>query len=283
MKKNLALILSLLTCCIGYALPVGDPAAASLFHQGVYIKKSCDDCSSWSFRTGFYGNYVFNRYLEIDDSQGRKGEIPTTKINTNSGYLVLNFCDRVDLFSSIGASSLTLRYHRGIDSLVPTSTPEQSAVFETAFSWSIGGRATLWKCRGFYLGLEGEYFCTSPEVKRLDLINRFFYTDNTRVPYREWQIGLGTSYVLMMGCPTAQLVPYVAIKASRASLSNFSSLAENPGGSLSFVYVLPKLISQKSFGYVIGTTLALYDMIAITAEGRFGDEQALYINGQFRF
>ncbi|WP_431603745.1 hypothetical protein [Chlamydiifrater volucris] len=120
----------------------------------------------------------------------------------------------------------------------------------------------------------------------------------------EWQVGLALAYRLNF------ISPYVGIKWSRAKIDfdgayiaqpqlaakKLDLLTWNPtlagvnqantanADVLRKVSVtLNKLKSRKSTGFVTGATLIDADKFAVTVEGRFIDEKAVHVNGQFRF
>ena len=295
MKKLVATVLTVLSCGAVYALPVGNISEASSFTHGLCMESACCDpcdlcfswCDAWSFRMGFAGDYVFNRNMELKNGNGGIG---TTEIYTNAGYIAFNMCDRLDIFTRLGASTLNLT----ANSLVwdyspfdPSNLGVQSEVsFQTAFSWSIGARATLWECNCFALGLEGEYFQTSPDFDAfMDFSDGTiaYFNSGNNATYKEWQVGLGASYRFATGCPTLALVPYMAVKWAGSSLDmgDFEFTREElflkPSGRFADVE------SSKLWGYAIGMSFTLCDMVGVTVEGRFADEKAVSVNGQFRF
>src|ERR1700722_6433594 len=160
--KKLCIAIGLLFISTAYALPVGNPSEASLFHREEICCDPTSPCDFFSFGVGFYGDYVFNRHMKTDQNK----DIDTTKLFTNAGYLVINFYDRVDLFSSLGASRLSLN-----TSLGPFNSIDPHPLFEiesgTAFSYSLGCRATLFQYKCFSLGAMGQYFATRPDIKRM--------------------------------------------------------------------------------------------------------------------
>ncbi len=297
MKKLSLTVLTLLTCGSAYALPVGNPSEASLYVNGIWCETSCcDPCDpcfnwldSWSFRLGFAGEYVFNRHMEVDHHSG--GVIDTTTLYSNAGYLALNFCDRFDIFSRLGVSKLHIR--TDARSWGSTISQESELGFETQFSWSIGARATLWECGCFAVGLEGEYFQTKPDVDYFLSYNSgaLTYFDDVDAKYREWQVGLGASYRFATSCPTFAFVPYVAVvwAGSKLDLDDYQfnhRIFFDNGTTLApqtESLVLRDLESNKMWGYAIGVSFTMSDMIGVTVEGRFADEKALYVNGQVRF
>ena len=176
MKK--ILLLPLLLFSPLFALPIGNPMDASLYKKGVFLEdcydgrccNPCDPCFSWcdawSFRLGFYDDYVFNRNMELKNHGDR--DIKDFEIFTNSGYLALNICDRLDIFGTLGATNINMDADLAI--FVPLGQPPFifSIETETAFSWSVGGRLTIWNCDCFYFGIEGQYFYTKANIDLID-------------------------------------------------------------------------------------------------------------------
>lgn len=289
MKRLVATLLTFLTCGAAYALPVGNPSEASLFLNGAwwdsYCCNPCDPCFSWcdawSFRIGYYGDFVFERHLKLDsgDREGGGSNIDHTSLATNAGYLALNICDRIDIFGVVGATKIHIR--TDAISYSPLSF-ESELFFRTDFSWSVGGRATLWNCECFYVGLEGQYFHTNPDFDsflRYDTGTITYFNESSGVRYQEWQVGLGVSYRFATSCPTLAMVPYAAVKwaGCRFNLDNFSPVIDDTP------FDFPKHENNKSWGYAVGMSLTLCDMVGVTVEGRWADEKALYVNGEFRF
>lgn len=291
MKKLFVTMLSILACGAAHALPVGNPSDASLLTDGLFweglCQDLCDPCFSWwdawSFRVGFYGDYVFNRHLEVDSSDEvvDPGVIRKTTINTNAGYLALNFFDRLDVFATLGATNFGLQSNELNFALIPGFT--DNGAFElassTSFSWSIGGRATLWECGCTALGLEGQYFSTHPRVSRVSRDTLMSNYLDSPMKYHEWQVGLGISHRIQM------FVPYVAVKwsGSKADFNNEVFVVALSGGTDAFTGELVNLKNARHWGYAVGVTFVDCEKASIAVEGRFGDEKAVYVNGQIRF
>ncbi len=287
MKKIALTALTVLSCGVASALPVGNPTDASMFTNGLWWGESCcepcDPCFNWcdafSVRVGFYGDYVFNRHMEIKSGGTELSDIDDTEIFTNAGLLVLNVCDWVDIFATLGATDISIFTDGGSFS---ANTTMIQLDFTTAFSWSIGGRATVWECDSFSVGVEGQYFSTSPDLNSLiqyssgDIV---YFNDNNSAKYSEWQVGLAASYRWESGCPGLAFIPYMGLKWAGSSL-NMDDFAVT---LTSIAYTLRDLESKKLWGYAVGCTALLKDMIAVTVEGRFADEKAVHVNGQIRF
>jgi major outer membrane protein len=291
MKRLVTTFLTVLACGAVYALPVGNPSEASLLCDGLIWEghcgmDPCDPCLTWSdafsVRAGFYGDYVFNRHLNVrnnnggDDNEGP--HIENTEIFTNAGYIAANLWDRFDIFSTLGATNLHMASN--VSAFAPfgvfTDGERLELQTRTEFSWSVGARGTLWECGCTSLGIEGQYFAVCPKVTRVTVADVFsVYPDDLNLEYREWQVGFGISHRINM------FVPYIAVKwsSARASLTTNDSLAVGGGGTVTLV----DFENEKSWGYAVGVSLVDCEKAAITVEGRFADEKAVYVNGQIRF
>lgn len=279
MKKLFITMLTILTCGAAYALPVGNPSDASLLCDGLlwegHCGDPCDPCLSCvdalSFRTGFYGDYVFNRHLEIDRSAD-DSDIESTRIFTNAAFLAANLWDRIDLFSTLGTTNISLSTNAV--SFGGSNGERLRVETDSHFSWSLGLRGTIWECGCTTFGMEAQYFQTRPNVRRItEAASASVYPDSSiKTKYHEWQVGAGISHRINM------FVPYIAVKWSRARLNFKDEVAGAPLASSLF-----DLKNGKQWGYALGVSLIDCEKASVTAEGRFGDEKALYINGQIRF
>lgn len=264
-----------------FALPVGNPWDASLLSEG-YLTQNGSSWDKWGLfrlRVGFYGDYIFNQHLQV--ATGSHSTIQQTNIYTNAGYAAVNVCNRFDLFTTLGASHIYI------------TTPSNSLIFttplannladletDTAFSWSIGVRATLleWGCFG--IGAEGQYFRTVPRVNYTNFRTLLAqnYPTNYKANFQEWQIGLGAAYRINIYHSASALVPYVAVKWSRSILKLHRAPLVLASG-----YLWPDLEKERGTGYAIGLTLIGCNKANVTVEGRFVDETAVHVKGQISF
>lgn len=277
MKKLLLTTLTLLTCGAAYALPVGNPSDASLLCDGLiwegHCADPCDPCLGWcdalSFRFGFYGDYVFNRHMEVDGGSD-DSDIEHTEMYTNAGYLAFNIWDRFELFATLGTTDFFINTNASAFEGIAGNRIEIET--QTAFSWSLGARATIWECGCTSLGMEGQYFRTSPDLQRVTVAAATsVYPEDLEATYHEWQVGLGISHRINM------FVPYIAVKWSNAKLDFNDTTFADPD------VTLLNLQSKKHFGYALGVSLIDCEKASLTVEGRFGDEKALHFNAQIRF
>lgn len=280
MKKSVLTVLVMLASGAAYALPVGNPADASLLCDGLFLEghcgDPCDPCLTWldafSVRLGFYGDYVFNRHMEVDDN-ARDCDVEHTKIITNAGFLAVNFWDRFDIFATLGATNIFVETNERAFGLPDSGRFEIKT--DTHFSWSLGVRGTIWECGCTTLGAEAQYFYTRPDITRLTLEDTFsVYPNGLRAKYREWQIGVGMAHRINM------LVPYVAVKIGHSQFRLDEIPVILPNEDLAILYDLE---SKKFWGYAIGVSFVDCEKASLTVEGRWANEKALYVNGQIRF
>jgi major outer membrane protein len=280
MKKSVLTVLVMLASGAAYALPVGNPADASLLCDGLFLEghcgDPCDPCLTWldafSVRIGFYGDYVFNRHMEVDDN-ARDCDVEHTKIITNAGFLAVNFWDRFDIFATLGATNIFVETNERAFGLPDSGRFEIKT--DTHFSWSLGVRGTIWECGCTTLGAEAQYFYTRPDITRLTLEDSFsVYPNGLRAKYREWQIGVGIAHRINM------LVPYAAVKIGHSQFRLDEIPVVLPNEDLAILYDLE---SKKFWGYAIGVSFVDCEKASLTVEGRWANEKALYVNGQIRF
>lgn len=274
MKKIIYSSFCILTFIKIYALPLGNPSEASLFYHEVYCENPSCACTLYdvlSLGIGFYGDYVFERHLETTTGH----DIDHTRLSTNAAYLVASYLEEWDIFATLGVTHLDFA-----TSLGPFNPgdPHPLFTFESGpeFSWSLGSRATLfeWGCTS--LGIEGQYFTTNASWQKLTIASgAALYADDKHARYSEWQVGLGVSHRMNI------FVPYIGAKYAHAFWNFGDRFTRIEDGAAT----LHSLQNQKNWGFVVGVTLSPFDCerIALTAEGRFGDERALYVNGQIRF
>ncbi len=145
MKKLFMTMVSVLACGAAFALPVGNPSDASLLCDGLIWEGHCGDpcdpcltmCDSWSIRVGFYGDYVFNRHMEVDhDASDHDHDIEHTEIYTNAGMIAFNVWDRFDIFATLGASTLYIDTNASAFGSAP-QTLGRRVTLSTANAWTI--------------------------------------------------------------------------------------------------------------------------------------------------
>lgn len=279
MKKLLLTIFSVLFCGASYTLPLMNPKEASLLCDGVFWKDHCATksapCLIWpdefSIRFGFYGDYIFNRQLQTDTSS--KTAMQGSEIYTNAAYIAVNLWDRFDLWGTLGETSIQLTGDG-----TPFNVLGQGERFtlstENKFSYSIGLRGTIWECGDTFFGAEFQWFQGCPAVSYMTSNEQnTVHLNNVTTNYTDWQIGLGVSHQINL------LVPYIGLKWGTARMK-FGNASVDINGTN---YRLFNLQSSKVWGYAVGTSLIDCEEMSLTVEADFGNEIAMFANGQFRF
>ena len=273
MKKLLVLFAGL-TCHSLYASPVLSPNTAAVHTDGVFF---CDDCSGYSLRAGFRGDYVFDRKL----SSTANVTSNRTSILSNEGVITLNFWDRLDVYGLVGASSMDVS-DVFIDAILRIPLSREMTLTSSTI-WGVGARATILEynfgCCGIsYLGADINYESIGSSKSASTTINSNPYN---RQPitgsYKETQISL------QIGHRIAMLTPYIAAKWSNAIGSiGYGSYTINQE------LVIPATHeglrnTGNHWGYAVGVLLIDAGRMSVTAEARFIDEKAMTIMGEFRF
>lgn len=284
MKKLLLTMLTILTCGAAYALPTGNPADPALTPQGLFwndecCEAPCDPCDpcgfDWdvSLRLGFYGDYVFNRKLQLNGPTDSR--IDDFELFTNAGLIVLNFWERLDIYTTLGATNMALSTNALDFGLIGLGRLYLET--ESDFSWSVGVRGILWECGCTTVGLDARYFRTSPDIKRITVNETFSaYPEDLELEYREWQVSLGVSHRINM------FVPYVAVQWSKVDVDFDGDPFLIPG--ITVAALSPRDLEERhQWGYAVGVSLVDCDIMTLNVEGRFRNEKAISVNAQIRF
>lgn len=292
MKKAWTLLLTLIATTSISALPVGNPCDSTILRDGLFCVGNdypyVNWCNAWSVRFGYYGDYVFNKSLEIKGSG--KGDIDRAFVATNAALLVLNLWDRIDLFTTLGDSEFRFDTNNK-DFLSPvvlsptlTSPEEFYLQTETDFSWSVGARGSITCLCGFCFGAEIQYFYFDPNIKYTNSVGNYRdYPNQLKAKYREFQVGFGAAYDI---CET--FIPYIAARWSHTTIgmsgtSFFPVVPQGGGAVVPTPYTLRNLESKNEWGGAIGVTLMNCWNKSLTFEGRYGGERAMHVNAQIRF
>lgn len=299
MKKFVLTVLTVLTCGALQALPAGNPADSSLYTNSFWFGDSCCDpcdpcdsfdlCGDWcdwsnwcgwfDLRLGFYGDYVFNRHLEAKGNNGtnNSGDIQTTTLFTNAGLIVLNFCDWIDAFATVGVTNFHIRTENSVWTDVSPVMSELG--FSPTMSYSGGLRATIWQCDCFYVGAMGQYFYSSTDLDwylAYDTGALTYFNENRSANYQEWQVAIGMAY-RFENCANFAFIPYANVEVSGVNWNLRKTFTATQ------TQTLQSLQEKKVVGWSLGLTALLCDLIGVTVEGRWANEKAVHVNGQLSF
>lgn len=281
MKKCLFLLLFPLSLC---ALPLNNPAIAELTCDGVFFNSGCGTpmltCDTLSVRLGYYGDFIFNNYMKVDESD--RGSIRLTRIYTNGGEIDFNFWNRFEIFGVLGVGNVFVQAPMSNFSVAGNPVNSLLEIASVSdFAWSVGARGQVWECGRFTFGVEGQYYRTTPEINYV--ADHFqttpSYIDGVNLTYQSWQVAVGTTYEICINA-CFSFLPYVSLAVSGAKADMDSTrVALTDQNNTVELFDLKK---ERYFGYGFGGTLAGGERILITAEGRFAYEKALFISIQMR-
>lgn len=281
MRKLVFCALTFLSCNIASALPLGNPAEASLLYDGLFMEGvGCEDEERtdcfWgdrlSVRVGYYGDFIFNRHMR--ESNSDRKTIEKTRIITNAGYLAANVYELFDLFATFGATKLKIDTNTSAFSTIDGVRLGINSFND--FSWSVGLRGTIFEYGCTTCGVEAQYFYTRPAITRSTLggFASDYPAERNHMKYSEWQVGIGISQRIN------QLVPYVGGSYSRARIDMRNIVLDFTDGT---TILLANLESKGNGCGVVGVSFIDCEKVSVNAEFRFCSERALYINGQIRF
>ena len=264
MKRLLIVVVAILSVSIVYAGPAGNPSAPQLVEEGFFIYRDC-----WmNFRIGYEGSFTTDaRMKQTSESFGK---VDNFHQEYNAGTFTLNILERVDIFGVFASARMKADWR--ISPVAEAMRIEAQSRYR--FLWAAGGNILLfdWGNTGF--GIAGRYTSTNPDLEWLAGNGTGFATTGAKFRYCQWQVDLAFSHRIDI------FIPYVGIKfsGSRARIRTLTSrsIANNGSGSI-------HMRNKDYVGAVIGTTLTSGKCFMLNIEGRFVDEEAVSITGEFRF
>lgn len=227
----------------------GNPAAPELT-PGAGLWWS-DTCSDWSIKLGYQRDDVTDR--KLSHKHGFVGRNDRFEIHQDQGVVTLNWCDKYEVFGSLGAASFELN-----ESPFHYSTHDR-------LLWGIGARAILWQCDCTTLGAEFNYEQTDPDHRHRGDVSSSTFAG--RWKYQEWQGGIGVAQKIGF------FTPYAAVKFSYARVKLHDSEAESHFS----------LKSRRYVGLALGATLSNCDWFDLTLEARVFDERACTFAANIKF
>lgn len=264
MKKLLVVVAFVLSASATYAGPAGNPSAPQLIEEGFFISRD-----SWmNFRIGYEGSFITDgRMKQRTESSGR---VDNFRQEYNAGTFTLNILERVDVFGVFGSARMKADWR--ISLALGAARIETQSKYQ--FLWAVGGNILLFDWGNTGLGIAGRFTWTNPSLEWPTSNGTGFATNGAKFRYYQWQVDLALSHRIDI------FIPYVGIKFSgaRARIRTLTSIpiANNGAGSI-------HMRNRDYVGAVIGTTLTSGKYFMLNIEGRFVDEEAVSITGEFRF
>lgn len=256
--KNLfgALAAGMLVCTSVMAAPVGNPSAPLNFEDGIFLAGNSD----YSLRLGYSGNFVMDRKLEI---KANRSHVDSARIVESTANVTLSMFNRMDVYGRFGSARFGYEQNNTSSNLEVRTAD--------AFIWALGGRVVVYNWDFTTLTLFGEYSRFKADVNDvlLGATSSGYSAAEARV--RQWDLGLALAHQI------DYMSPYVAIKYSDASVRFHNEVISSPSVTLN------KLEARGNFGAAVGCTFLAGKKLDLTLEGRFIDENAVSLTGQFRF
>ena len=231
--------------------------------QGCCLPADC----LFTLKTGYEWDDVFNARLAI------KKELAHFYRNVNSysqtnhwGVITCGFNDRVELYGALGNTSLHIEQK-------PFSNLRLKYGTSDAFSWEIGGRVLLAYWSNFHLGIDAKYFKSNPKIKKISINGDAISLHGATFDSEQWQVGLGVSHRFNYWAP------YIGVKYSNiwGKFKYGDVLKLSPWGhSMNFENRFP-------LGPFVGCSFFLQRGLNINIEGRWVNETAMTVSGDFRF
>lgn len=275
MKRSLFFIILYCTGVSLTALPTRNPAEPLLITPSLVTR---DCCSPLHFRLGYEADYVFNRYLQ--DKSKPHHRLDHTDLWRSSAYLVANCWNRVDVFSTLGATAL--HTESSAFAFLPspgfTNGNRFEITTETTFCWSVGARGVIFDWNCLSCGIAGEYLSSRPKVHSYVIDSDLnLYPSHDRVEFREYQASLGLAYNIKE-CA----FPYISAKWNHAEFNLGNDSINFTGLTPSEFITRHNLESSRDVGYAVGFSL-IWPCALLTLEWNFISANSLCFNGQFRF
>jgi hypothetical protein len=261
MKK--LLIFLLLFFKILHAGPCKNPAAPKIIKKGFFIPPS-----KWfNFRAGYEGNFIYNRrFLQRSTSK----RINKFEQDLNSGILVINILNRLDLYGCAGKGLIKANW------IINTSDITFSHIeMETRykFAWSSGVKVIFFEWGDTTFSLGGRYSFTKPEIRWISKDGEVLNIAPSRMTFDEWQVDMGISYKIDF------LIPYACAKYSKAkSKIAIDGIVISSDGR-SELY----LKNKNRFGMALGCSFSSSKYFMFNLEVRLIDEEAFDVSGEFKF
>lgn len=262
--RRFALLLLLVLPLRAFALYNGNPSFPMMPETGIFIAKE-----DWlGVKAGYEFDYVYDRKLHLE---GQHLEHCSKRVQeyhslANYGVVTINFNDRVEIFSTLGAMSFKIAHHPFPDTKVSYHTG-------THFTWGVGGRAILAYWGDLQVSVNAAYVKSDPRVSSLEVNGKSYSTRQAEIDYSQWQVGIGVSYRVNW------FIPYIGVDYSdfRARIEHLNSIkALFPDKHVTFKDSYPS-------GLYLGFGLSPDRAFNMNVEVRLLNENAVSASADFKF
>lgn len=246
--------------CKASALYYGGPDLPRVTETGFFFGK--DDW--FALKIGYELDVNFDRSLKATNNRIKKMDV--FRYYWEQGVITLNFVDRFELYTSLGAAKFFVEPRTSNTTRVVTETGNR-------FLWGVGTRAIIYEFSDATVGVDVRYQESSPRFQWMGVNGvPLASTTGARLKYQEWQVGLGLSYHVGI------FTPYLGGRYCQ-SLGRYKHFPEGVLRSGTSFHVK----NATKFGLAVGTAISTGHIFDLNFEARFFDETAATASATVRF
>ena len=248
-----------------YALYNGNPSFPMMPEEGMFISKE-----KWfGIKAGYEFDNVYVRKLHMEGDTGMdhsSKKVPKYDSLSNFGVVTLNFNQRVELFTTLGAMSCKL-------SQTPYPDTRVSYHTHTHFTWGIGGRAILAYWGNLQVSINAAYMQADLPLSSLEVNGKSYPKRHLKMDFREWQVGAGASYRV------GWFIPYIGV-----DYSDYRSRIEDLR-VLKFLFPKKHVTFKEKYatGMYMGFGLCPDRVFNLNLEVRVINENAVSVSADLKF
>ncbi len=160
-----------------FAAPIGNPGAPKILQKGFFIPENV-----WvNIRVGYEGDFIF--YGPMKQS-GSSFDLDKYTQFVSSGSFTLNVLERLDLYTSLGASTWDYQFRflspKDLAKLSCVQTPYD-------FIWAVGARALLYSLDRLDFGIGGRYGRSDPSINYFTVNGQDLSSSEDHITFEMWQ------------------------------------------------------------------------------------------------
>ncbi len=247
-----------------FALYNGNPSFPMMPEGGIFTSKD-----NWfGVKAGYEFDDVYDRKLHRKGHAAAHIRKKVEKYDSlsNFGVLTLNFNQRVEIYSPLGAMSCEITQ-------IPLSGTRITYHTLTHFAWGIGGRIILAYYGDLQIGVNASYVQANLPLSTLQMNGRALHKQGANAHFREWQVGAAISYRVNW------FIPYIGLDFSdlRTRIVHLKALKSLfPNDHVTFK-------ESYTTGIVMGFGLTAERVFNLNFEARVINENAVTVSADFKF
>lgn len=245
-----------------WALPGCNPSSPLIPEEGFIMSKE----AFLTLEAGYLGDWVFERELELrENEQGIRDQFDNFKRQTQSGFIGLNFADRVEFFSLLGVSNLKF-------SQLPSKTTKIDYNSDFQFYYGFFAEALLAYWGKVDMSLASSYGYYKGSFDHVEVNGASIHPNASHYKYQEWNVSLAFSYKMDI------FTPYLGFSYAHLQLK-LKGLNTLPLSELNALTINNK----RPVGLFGGFSIEPFKAVSLNLEARVIDEIALTLSLKVRF